>query len=132
MAEEFRSDDVHCPFCDELIRANAKKCRHCNEWLEDDEGPGPYEGHGRGSDSRMREGYGPGELKSKLAAGLFGIFLGGFGVHRFYLGFIGIAVAQIVVTFATCGAGSLWGLIEGILILAGSIDRDSEGRPLRD
>ena len=27
--------------------------------------------------------------KSKVAAGLFGIFLGSFGVHNFYLGFTG-------------------------------------------
>ena len=27
------------------------------------------------------------DAKSKLAAGLLGIFLGGFGVHNFYLGY---------------------------------------------
>src|SRR5258707_374960 len=32
--------------------------------------------------------------KSKLVAGLLGIFLGGLGVHRFYLGYIGIGIAQ--------------------------------------
>jgi TM2 domain-containing membrane protein YozV len=71
--------------------------------------------------------------KSKIAAGLLGIFLGGFGVHRFYLGYTGIGIAQIAVTFVTCGIGSLWGLIEGILILTGSsITIDSEGQSLRD
>ena len=71
--------------------------------------------------------------KSKLVAGLLGIFLGGFGVHRFYLGYTGIGVAQILVTCFTCGIGSLWGLIEGILILVGStITTDSEGRTLKD
>jgi TM2 domain-containing membrane protein YozV len=71
--------------------------------------------------------------KSKLVAGLLGILLGGLGVHRFYLGFIGIGVAQIVVTFVTCGVGSIWGLIEGILILVGnSITHDAEGRPLKE
>jgi hypothetical protein len=69
--------------------------------------------------------------KSKLAAGLFGIFLGGLGIHRFYLGYVGIGVAQIVVTLLTFGLGSMWGLVEGILILAGSIDKDAEGRPLK-
>jgi TM2 domain-containing membrane protein YozV len=29
-----------------------------------------------------------GGCKSRIAAGLLGIFLGGFGVHRFYLGYI--------------------------------------------
>jgi TM2 domain-containing membrane protein YozV len=71
--------------------------------------------------------------KSKLVAGLLGIFLGGLGVHRFYLGYIGIGIAQIVVTIVTCGFGHFWGLIEGILILVGStITTDAEGRPLKD
>jgi TM2 domain-containing membrane protein YozV len=74
----------------------------------------------------------PANAKSKLAAGLMGILLGGIGVHRFYLGFVGIGIAQIAVTLVTCGVGSLWGFIEGILLLTGSINRDAQGRPLRD
>lgn len=71
--------------------------------------------------------------KSKLIAGLFGILLGGFGIHRFYLGYIGLGVAQIVVTFATCGIGAIWGFIEGILILCGAaITTDAEGRTLKE
>lgn len=70
--------------------------------------------------------------KSKLVAGLLGIFLGGFGVHRFYLGFTGIGIAQIAVTIVTCGFGAIWGLIEGILILTGSFDRDADGNLLTD
>lgn len=70
--------------------------------------------------------------KSRLTAGLLGIFLGGLGVHRFYLGYTSIGVLQILVTIATCGIGGLWGIIEGILILGGSgIKTDADGRPLR-
>lgn len=72
------------------------------------------------------------QLKSKLAAGLLGIFLGGFGVHRFYLGYTGIGIAQIVVTIVTCGIGALWGFIEGILILTGNINKDAQGNPLAE
>ena len=71
------------------------------------------------------------EQKSKLTAGLLGIFLGSFGVHRVYLGYTKIGIIQIVVTLVTCGIGSLWGFIEGILILAGStITTDADGNPL--
>lgn len=70
--------------------------------------------------------------KSKMAAGLLGIFLGGWGVHNFYLGNTGRAVAQIIVTIVTCGIGSIWGLIEGIMILTGSINTDANGVPLKD
>ena len=59
--------------------------------------------------------------KNKLVAGLLGIFLGAYGVHNFYLGYVGKGIAQIFVTIFTCGIGSLWGFIEGILILTGSI-----------
>lgn len=73
------------------------------------------------------------DRKSKLAAGLLGIFLGGIGVHRFYLGYTTIGVVQILVTFVTCGVGALWGFIEGILIIAGTtITTDAQGRTLKD
>ena len=70
------------------------------------------------------------DQKSKLAAGLLGIFLGQFGVHNFYLGNTGKAVGQLVGTivgymlliviigiFIIAGI-SIWALIEGILILS--------------
>ena len=70
--------------------------------------------------------------KSKIAAGLLGVLLGGWGVHRFYLGYIGVGIAQIFVTMLTCGLGALWGFIEGILILTGGINSDANGQPLQD
>lgn len=75
-----------------------------------------------------------GQLQSRLVVGLLGIFLGGFGVHRFLLGYTTIGIIQIVVTVLTCGAGALWGLIEGIMVLAKSpsFERDAHGRPLTD
>lgn len=72
------------------------------------------------------------EAKSKIAAGLLGIFLGGWGIHSFYLGDTKKGVIQIIVTLVTCGIGALWGFIEGILILVGSIDKDANGVPLKD
>jgi TM2 domain-containing membrane protein YozV len=72
--------------------------------------------------------------KSKIAAGLLGIFLGSFGVHNFYLGYNGKAVAQLLMTLLSCGilsfVSGVWSLIEGILILTGSINVDAAGNPL--
>ncbi len=74
--------------------------------------------------------------KSKMAAGLFGIFLGAFGVHNFYLGYTGKAIAQLLITVLSCFTLSvvseIWGLIEGILILTGSMNTDADGNPLKD
>lgn len=72
-----------------------------------------------------------GEQKSKLVAGLLGIFLGGLGVHNFYLGYNGKAIGQILLSFCF-GLGAIWGLIDGIMILAGSINTDARGIPLKD
>ena len=76
--------------------------------------------------------YPAGEQKSKLAAGLLGIFLGVFGVHNFYLGNTGKAVGQLILGILGCTAfiSGIWGLIEGIMILAGKIDKDAKGIPL--
>lgn len=71
--------------------------------------------------------------KSKIAAGLFGIFLGTFGVHNFYLGYTGKAVAQLLISVLSCfilsPISAIWGLIEGILILAGNT-KDANGNDL--
>ncbi|MCX4095093.1 TM2 domain-containing protein [Nocardia sp. alder85J] len=69
--------------------------------------------------------------KSKLVAGLLEIFLGSFGVGRFYLGYPGLAIAQIAVTWLTCGIGHIWPIIDGIMILTGKV-RDPYGRPLQE
>ena len=61
----------------------------------------------------------------KLAAGLTGVFLGAFGVHKFVLGYTRPAIIMLVVSLAggvvTCGLASfvmgVIGLIEGIIYL---------------
>jgi len=72
-----------------------------------------------------------GEQKSKMVAGLLGIFLGGLGIHNFYLGYTGKAVAQIILSVC-CGIGAIWGLIDGIMILCGKVSTDAKGVPLKD
>ncbi len=77
--------------------------------------------------------------KSKLAAGLLGILLGGLGVHNFYLGYTAKAVIQLVLSLVgwiAFGLGPLaatiWGIVEGVMILTGSISTDATGRPLKE
>jgi len=64
--------------------------------------------------------------KEWLPALLLCIFLGGFGVHRFYVGKTGSGIAQLV-TFGGCG---LWSLFDLIMIAVGKFT-DAEGRTLR-
>ena len=70
-------------------------------------------------------------VKSRIVAALLGIAFGAIGLHRVYLGYYGIAVAQIIVTFLTGGFGVVWGFIEGALIFTGHIYKDAKGRYLK-
>jgi len=73
--------------------------------------------------------------KSKLAAGLLGIFLGWCGVGQFYRGNIGLGFAQLGVSIITFGLGGFWGLIEGILVLTSQpgqpLSLDAKGQLMR-
>lgn len=53
--------------------------------------------------------------KNKVAAGVLGILLGGFGIHKFYLGKIGMGILYIL--FCWTFIPAIIGLIEGIMYL---------------
>jgi len=91
------------------------------------------------------------ERKSKLVAGLLGIFLGYLGIHNFYLGYTKKAIIQVSVYVGCMIVGSIlliigigiffymgaigisiWALVEGIMILAGAINVDGKGIPLKE
>ena len=78
----------------------------------------------------------PVNAKSKLVAGLLAILLGAYGVHNFYLGFTGKAIAQLLITLLSCFSlsivSAIWGLVEGILILTDKNNTDGKGNPLVD
>ena len=61
----------------------------------------------------------PGAEK-KIVAGILGILLGTFAVHKFYLGNTKTGIIQVVISLVTCGAGGLIGVIEGIIYLTKS------------
>lgn len=59
----------------------------------------------------------------KVVAGVLAIILGWLGVHKFILGYTTEGILLIVFSIVTCGvAGSLIGLIEGIIYLTKSDD----------
>lgn len=68
--------------------------------------------------------------KSKVTAGILQLFLGAVGAGRFYTGHTEIAIAQLIVTIVTFGLGAVWGVADGIVLLAGR-NTDPDGRPLR-
>ena len=140
---------MYCKNCGQEIDNNAAVCIHCGV------AAGAGKGYCHNCGSPITEGsafcvncgaatnnanggaVNP-NAKSKIAAGLLGILLGSLGIHNFYLGYTGKAVAQLLITLLTCGVGStisgIWGLIEGILILTGSENykTDASGNSLVD
>ena len=112
---------MYCRKCGKELSDDANFCPNCAEKTA--EYSNPIFG--------KKEDFVDDGRKSKLAAGLLGILLGGLGIHNFYLGYNGKGVAQILLTFLVCGTGYIWGFIEGIMILVGSINRDANGNSLK-
>lgn len=114
----------YCKYCGNKLDENMDVCLSCGKLVND-------KNESKSSNARVD---GTPALKSKIAAGLLGIFLGAFGVHNYYLGYNGKATAQLLLTILSCGILSFisgtWGLIEGILILTGTIDTDAYGNKL--
>ena len=65
------------------------------------------------------------KMKSKLTAILLCFFLGGLGIHRFYLGYTLIGVIQLL----TFGGFLIWAIVDIIKLIIGSL-KDSEGNDL--
>jgi len=93
-------DEKFCSECGAIIKAKAEICPKCG----------------------VRQFGPPSNLgalapngKSKLAATLFAIFLGGFGIHKFYLGSIGWGIVYLL--FCWTFVPAIIGFIEGILLL---------------
>jgi TM2 domain-containing membrane protein YozV len=80
--------------------------------------------------------------KSALAAGLMQLFLGWFGVGRFYIGSTTVGVLQLVSTlvsvmlsvvligFFTMFVVAVWVFIDAIMMFTGAV-KDGQGRKLR-
>lgn len=120
--------EVVCANCGSTVPADAAFCPNCGAGNAPQQPQAPY--------VQPVPAPAPYVQKSRVAAGLLGIFLGSLGIHNFYLGFTGKAVAQLLITLLSCGFGatvsSVWGLIEGILILTQSDRTDANGIPLKD
>ncbi len=54
---------------------------------------------------------------------LLAMFLGGFGIHRFYVGKIGTGILMLL----TLGGFGIWALIDYIIVITDGFT-DSEGR----
>ncbi|MDI2112362.1 NINE protein [Commensalibacter sp. TBRC 10068] len=54
--------------------------------------------------------------QKRLAAALFAFFLGGLGIHKFYLGQVGLGILYLL--FCWTGIPLIVGFIEGIIYIS--------------
>lgn len=74
------------------------------------------------------QAYVPSPPKSTSTYVILGILLGAFGVHNFYAGYTGKAVAQLLISLLSCfclsPVSGIWALIE-----ACTVRQDAQGVP---
>ena len=124
--------DAFCPVCgsEVSVKEAHHTCASCGAAISDEDQFCSACGAPTGNQKVYQGTVQTPGRRSKLVAGLLGIFVGAWGIHNFYLGKISLGVIQISVTLVTCGVGGLWGFIEGILILCDRITVDGDGNPL--
>lgn len=121
-----------CPQCGAPLPAGATQCKYCGETVstaQPQQAQQPtyqqpiyqqqpvyqqpmYQQPGVYSDDGINPAW---PIKSKIAAGLLAIFLGGLGIHKFYLGKIGLGVVYLI--FCWTAIPGIIGFIEGIVYL---------------
>ena len=130
-----RTGEKFCSNCGKDTAPGAAICTSCGFALQGAQGGGANAPSGE-------------EQKSKMTAGLLGVFLGAFGVHQYYLGnmkMFGIHLGAVLIglvflcipginfiSFILLIANWIWGLVEGIMILTGNTKTDAKGNPLKD
>lgn len=99
-AAQKSADEKYCAECGAIIKAKAEICPKC--------------GVRKNASLSSLAAIAP-NGKSKLAAALFAFFLGGIGIHKFYLGRIGWGIVYLLFCWTVVPA--IIGFIEGILLL---------------
>lgn len=99
-----KADESFCSSCGDIIKKEAEICPKCGV--------------------RQKVASSSGK-KNKVTAGVLAILLGGIGVHKFYLGQIGMGILYLL--FCWTFIPSIIGLIEGIIYLTQS-DEDFKAK----
>lgn len=126
------SVNLTCPQCGAPVSANDLECRYCGETLQRQvqyppqqpqqypqqplQGQPYVQNVYMNQQPILNDGINPSwPIKSKVAAGLLAIFLGGLGIHKFYLGKVGMGILYLL--FFWTYIPEIVGLIEGIVYL---------------
>ena len=116
-------EENKCPQCGAPIDPGATECKFCGEKLavqqaaQQVQQPQPQVVIQQAAPQQVYvTGINPSwPIKNKIAAGLLGIFFGAIGVHKFYMGKIGMGILYLC--FCWTGIPAIVGFIEGIIYL---------------
>lgn len=104
------ADEKFCGSCGAIIKKEAELCPKCGVRQNP-------------STSENRTLNTPKVIKSRVSAGILAILLGAFGVHKFYIGKVGMGILYLVFFWTYIPA--IIGIIEGIIYLT-STNTDEE------
>lgn len=102
---------MYCKQCGKQIPDDAIVCVYCGVAVTPASVPDP-------------------EVKSRIAYILLGVFLGCLGVHNFYAGYTGKAVAQLLISVLLC-----WTFLAPLVVFIWcivdicNVTKDAQGRP---
>ncbi len=122
-------NERQCPTCGAAIDLNATECKYCGEPIAVQQ-PQPqqyqqpqYQQQQYQQTQYQQPMYAqpPVPSKSKIAAGILAILLGGLGIHKFYLGKIGMGILYIL--FCWTYIPAIIGVVEGIIYLTASDEK---------
>tara|TARA_B100000287_G_scaffold429034_1_gene481546 strand:+ start:1396 stop:1920 length:525 start_codon:yes stop_codon:yes gene_type:complete len=128
----FKEEKIFCSKCNAEVRLGSKYCAKCGTVIGQNKSSNEMASKDRlnsSKSSKVNDSLEVSALKSKrLSAGLCGILLGGFGVHKFILGYNQqgyIYLGAFIGTF--CFGGfllvSILALVEGIIYLSMPIEQ---------
>ncbi|MBE1443750.1 NINE protein [Paenibacillus sp. OAS669] len=122
----------NCPSCGAPVALNTTECKYCGEEFSFAPPPNPQMHQNVPRETQqpfvnnniyVNSAPPPQQVwvrpaKSKIVAGILAILLGGFGIHKFYLGRVGWGIVYLL--FCWTYIPTLISLVEGIIYFASS------------
>lgn len=112
---------MKCEYCENEVSTGVMRCPYCggpiSSTLHGQMISAPINAMGTGLPEKLNGGcVVPHKGKNKWVFVLLGVFLGGFGVHNFYAGYIARGVIKILITIVSMGLlfwiSWIWAIVE--------------------